>query len=117
MPSFKLTSLALAAVSPIVLTSTQDQGCTPAGSYQCSLMVYADMMYFPSGSASGLSGNRYSDVTDGNCNSILVSGDLEPQSHGFKGSLQTSYGTTVQVSADWVSSIIISSSAVRFGWC
>ena len=68
----------------------------------CAGIVSGTAFTFPvgGGSSSSASGT----IVDSNCdNGIVVSGELEPQSPGFKGEYQLTYGTLARIYAGFVS--------------
>lgn len=94
---------ALLAFSPIALAG--DPGCENPGDHMCAVIFVSSVFGFPSGpDGPGPSGNSWGDVVNGNCDTIVTSGGLEPQSPGFSGDFQTAYGITVHAEADFVRS-------------
>ncbi|KAM0464928.1 hypothetical protein ACHAPV_001919 [Trichoderma viride] len=89
---------ALLAFSPIALAS--DLGCNNPGEHMCAIVFVSTIFAFPSGpDGPGPDDDSFADVVNGNCDTIVTSGGLEPQSPGFSGDFQTAFGFTVHVEA------------------
>ncbi|KAL2837444.1 hypothetical protein BJX68DRAFT_273062 [Aspergillus pseudodeflectus] len=74
-------------------------GCQSPGAHMCSVITVAGAFGNPitgdvDGSGAGVT------ITNGDCESIVVSGKVEPQSPGFYGDFHTTYGTELLYWAD-----------------
>lgn len=107
-----LNSLSLSLLF-VALAAAGDPGCQNPGPGRCAGIVYASAYEAGIGGVSGSTATA--DVVDGNCNSVVTSGKLEPQgtAKGYKGEFQLKFGTLSRIYADWVSIGCASLPAVR----
>jgi hypothetical protein len=95
---------ALLAFSPIARAA--DPGCNNPGEHMCAIIFVSTIFAFPSGpDGPGPDGDSFADVVNGNCDTIVTSGGLEPQSPGFSGDFQTAFSFTVHAEAGFVRSL------------
>lgn len=97
------------------LAAAGDGGCQNPGPGRCAGIVYASTYMAGIGGVSDSTASA--DVVDGDCNSVVTSGKLEPQgtAKGFKGEFQLTFGTLSRIYADYVSIRCASLSALRIG--
>lgn len=98
----------------VALAAAGDPGCQNPGPGRCAGIVYAGTYMAGIGGVSSTTATA--DVVDGNCNSVVTSGALEPQgtAKGFKGEFQLTFGTLSRIYADYVSSTCALSSDLAY---
>ncbi|CAK7266971.1 hypothetical protein SEPCBS57363_002364 [Sporothrix epigloea] len=96
-----------ATASPVATSvdtkvTKRDAACSNPGEYMCGLIIAVAMLQFPfPGQVATL--NRWVEIVNGNCDSILASdGTLTGDGNGFDSVYQTTYNTQLQLWADYV---------------
>ncbi|PNP38876.1 hypothetical protein TGAMA5MH_09100 [Trichoderma gamsii] len=74
---------ALLAFSPIARAA--DPGCNSPGEHTCAILFVSTNFDFSSSpDGPGPDGDSFAGVVNGNCDTIVTSGGMEPQSPGFR---------------------------------